>query len=81
MTTAVVLSNTYHPGNRGGFTPSAEMVSYRISEDMGSMFRANFGQRLPGNSAAPATNTSRQGTTEGSLSLTIDGACSPNLMY
>jgi hypothetical protein len=34
-TSAVVLSNTYHPGNRRGFGPSAEMVSYRIGEDMG----------------------------------------------
>jgi hypothetical protein len=61
MTTAVVLSNTYHPGNRGGFTPSAEMVSYRISEDMGSMFRANFGQRLPGNSGCPCDEHEQTG--------------------
>ncbi len=35
VTSAVVLSNTYHPGNRRGFGPSAETVSYLIGEDMG----------------------------------------------
>jgi len=34
-TTAVVLGNTYHPGNQRGFGPAAESVSYRISEDVG----------------------------------------------
>ena len=34
-TSAVVLSNTYHPGNQRGFAPAAQMVGYRISEDVG----------------------------------------------
>ena len=32
---AVVLSNTYHPGNQRGFAPAAQMVGYRIGEDVG----------------------------------------------
>lgn len=34
-TSAVVLSNTYHPGNRRGFTPAASGVGYSILDDMG----------------------------------------------
>jgi len=34
-TSAVVLSNTYHPGNRRGFTPAARGVGYSILNDMG----------------------------------------------
>jgi len=32
---AVALSNTYHPGNRRGFTPAAQRVGFGVSEDMG----------------------------------------------
>ena len=34
-TSAVVLSNTYHPGNKRGVGPAAELVSIDISEDIG----------------------------------------------
>jgi hypothetical protein len=34
-TSAVVLSNTYHPDNRRGFAPAARGVSYSILEDVG----------------------------------------------
>jgi hypothetical protein len=34
-TSAVVLSNTYHPGNQRGFTPAAQRVGYSILNDMG----------------------------------------------
>jgi hypothetical protein len=34
-TSAVVLDNTYHPGNRRGFTPAARRVGYSILNDMG----------------------------------------------
>lgn len=34
-TSAVVLSNTYHPDNRRGFTPAAQRVGYNIFQDMG----------------------------------------------
>jgi hypothetical protein len=32
---AVVLSNTYHPGNRRGFAPAARGVGYTMLQDMG----------------------------------------------
>jgi hypothetical protein len=32
---AAVLSNTYHPDNRRGFSPAAQRVSYSILQDMG----------------------------------------------
>ncbi len=32
---AVVLSNTYHPDNRRGFSPVAQRVSYSVLQDMG----------------------------------------------
>ena len=32
-TTTVVLSNTYHPGNRRGFDPAAERVGYNMAND------------------------------------------------
>lgn len=34
-TSAVVLSNTYHPGNQRGFTPAARTVGYSVLQDMG----------------------------------------------
>ncbi len=34
-TSAIVLSNTYHPGNQRGFAPAAQMVGYSIGEDVG----------------------------------------------
>lgn len=34
-TTTVVLSNTYHPGNRRGFDPAAERVGYSVASDAG----------------------------------------------
>jgi hypothetical protein len=34
-TSAVVLGNTYHPGNRRGFTPAARTVGYTVLQDMG----------------------------------------------
>ncbi|MFZ3201435.1 MAG: hypothetical protein WA175_09830 [Candidatus Acidiferrales bacterium] len=34
-TSAVVLSNTYHPGNRRGFDPAAERVGYSVASDAG----------------------------------------------
>ena len=34
-TSAVVLSNTYHPDSRRGFAPTAERVSFSILQDMG----------------------------------------------
>jgi len=34
-TSAVVLSNTYHPDNRRGFAPAAEAVGSSILQDMG----------------------------------------------
>jgi len=34
-TSAVVLSNTYHPGNRRGFDPAAESVGYNVANDAG----------------------------------------------
>lgn len=34
-TSAAVLSNTYHPGNRRGFAPAAQRVGYAIVQDMG----------------------------------------------
>ena len=34
-TTAVVLSNTYHPGNERGFSPAARQVGYAVTTDMG----------------------------------------------
>jgi hypothetical protein len=34
-TSAAVLSNTYHPGNRRGFAPAARAVSYSILQDTG----------------------------------------------
>jgi hypothetical protein len=33
--TTVVLSNTYHPGNRRGFDPAAERVGYSVASDVG----------------------------------------------
>jgi hypothetical protein len=33
--TTVVLSNTYHPGNRRGFDPAAERVGYSVASDAG----------------------------------------------
>jgi len=33
---AVVLGNTYHPGNRRGFDPAAESFGYRVAGDIGS---------------------------------------------
>jgi hypothetical protein len=32
---AVVLSNTYHPGNERGFAPAARQVGYAVVTDMG----------------------------------------------
>jgi hypothetical protein len=34
-TSAVVLSNVYHPGNQRGFAPAARLVGYSILEDAG----------------------------------------------
>jgi hypothetical protein len=34
-TSAVVLDNTYHPGNRRGFTPAARAIGYSVLDDMG----------------------------------------------
>ena len=34
-TSAVVLSNTYHPDNKRGFDPAAERVGINVAEDMG----------------------------------------------
>jgi hypothetical protein len=34
-TTAVVLSNAYHPGNERGFAPAARQVGYAVITDMG----------------------------------------------
>jgi len=34
-TSAVALSNVYHPGNRRGVGPAAEQVSFNVLEDMG----------------------------------------------
>ena len=34
-TSAVVLSNVYHPGNQRGFAPAARLVAYNIIEDVG----------------------------------------------
>src|SRR3989441_8521604 len=34
-TSAVVLSNVYHPGNERGFAPAAELVGYSIITDVG----------------------------------------------
>lgn len=34
-TSAVSLSNMYHPGNQRGFTPSARAVGYDVLEDVG----------------------------------------------
>jgi hypothetical protein len=34
-TSAVVLSNVYHPGNERGVGPAAEQVSFNVLEDMG----------------------------------------------
>lgn len=34
-TSAVVLSNAYHPDNKRGFDPSAERVGVHVAEDMG----------------------------------------------
>lgn len=34
-TSAVVLSNTYHPGNERGFGPSAQAVASSVLQDMG----------------------------------------------
>ncbi len=34
-TSAVVLSNTYHPGNRRGFDPAAEAVGESVASDVG----------------------------------------------
>jgi hypothetical protein len=34
-TSAVALSNLYHPGNRRGFTPAAQRVGFTVSQDMG----------------------------------------------
>ncbi|MGB0034100.1 MAG: hypothetical protein WBP79_01340, partial [Candidatus Acidiferrales bacterium] len=34
-TTAVVLSNTYHPDNRRGFSPAASRVGYGVANDVG----------------------------------------------
>jgi hypothetical protein len=34
-TSAVVLSNTYHPGNERGFAPAARQVGYSVLTDMG----------------------------------------------
>jgi len=33
-TSAVVLSNVYHPGNERGFAPAAQLVAYNIIEDV-----------------------------------------------
>jgi hypothetical protein len=32
---AVTLSNMYHPGNQRGFTPTSQLVGYRVLSDMG----------------------------------------------
>lgn len=34
-TSAVALSNVYHPGNKRGFAPTASLVGYSIGSDMG----------------------------------------------
>ena len=34
-TSAVTLSNLYHPGNQRGFGPSADAVSFNVGEDVG----------------------------------------------
>jgi hypothetical protein len=34
-TSAVVLSNTYHPDNQRGFAPAAQAVGYSVLQDMG----------------------------------------------
>jgi hypothetical protein len=34
-TSAVVLSNTYHPDNKRGLGPTATRVVYNVGEDMG----------------------------------------------
>jgi hypothetical protein len=34
-TSAVALSNTYHPDNRRGFAPAAERVGYSVANDVG----------------------------------------------
>ena len=34
-TSAVALSSVYHPGNRPGVGPAAELVSFDVLEDMG----------------------------------------------
>ena len=34
-TSAVVLSNTYHPGNERGFGPAASSVGSNVLQDMG----------------------------------------------
>ena len=34
-TSAVVLSNTYHPGNERGFAPTAQAVGYSVIQDVG----------------------------------------------
>jgi hypothetical protein len=34
-TSAVVLSNTYHPGNERGFAPAAQAVGYSVIQDVG----------------------------------------------
>jgi len=64
-TTAVVLSNVYHPGNQRGFAPATRLVAYSIIEDVGfdvlrefwpeisRKFRLPFrGQQEPGNNAS-----------------------------
>ena len=68
-TSAVVLSNVYHPGNQRGFAPAAQLVAYNIIEDVGfdvlrefwpeisRKFRLPFrGEHEPGNhDSNPAT--------------------------
>jgi hypothetical protein len=34
-TSAVVLSNTYHPDNQRGFAPAAQRVGYSVLQDIG----------------------------------------------
>jgi uncharacterized protein (UPF0297 family) len=62
-TSAVALSNVYHPGNERGFGPAARRVGYAIATDMGFDVLREFWPeiarklRMPFHQFEPGTET------------------------
>jgi len=69
-TSAVVLSNTYHPDNRRGFTPAARSVGYSVLEDVGFDLLREFWPEIARKFRLPFRGQHEPASSENSKSVT-----------